>query len=205
MRWSTQPRSSTWVRLHEFLDLVARTSCLVANSRKTVSTPLISSEAREKKSVSVDPKSKNRAFLLVGNEDWPFPVPLVRKGDKWSFDSKAGRQELLYRRIGANELDAIEICHGYVEAQYEYALQPHEGYNVNQYAQHIVSNPGKQDGLAWQNPDGAWVAPSARKSRGQLNRVTLAAQSPTTDISSRFSKGKDPRRHSAKWTSWSKA
>jgi len=65
-------------------------------------------------------------------------VPLVKKSDKWSFDPKAGRQELLYRRIGANELDAIEICHGYVEAQHEYALQPQEGYDVNQYAQRIV-------------------------------------------------------------------
>src|SRR5258706_12730921 len=120
-------------------------------------------EAREKKSVSVDPKTGNRAFLLVGNDNWPFPVPLVRKGDKWSFDAKAGRQELLYRRIGANELDAIQICHGYVEAQHEYALQPHEGYDVNQYAQRIISTPGKQDGLAWQNPDGTWGGPVGDK------------------------------------------
>src|SRR5882762_5538559 len=84
-------------------------------------------EAHEKKNVSVDPKSGNRAFLLVGNEDWPFPVPLVKKGSKWFFDAKAGQQELLYRRIGANELDAIQICHGYVEAQHEYALQKREG------------------------------------------------------------------------------
>jgi Protein of unknown function (DUF2950) len=120
-------------------------------------------EAREKKSVSVDRKSGNRAFLLVGNEDWPFPVPLVKRGDKWSFDAKAGRQELLYRRIGANELDAIQICHGYVEAQHEYALQPHEGYEVNQYAQRIISTPGKQDGLAWQNADGTWAGPVGEK------------------------------------------
>ncbi len=120
-------------------------------------------EAHEKKSVSVDPKTGNRAFLLVGNEDWPFPVPLVKKSDKWSFDSKAGRQELLYRRIGANELDAIQICHGYVEAQHEYALQPQEGYDVNQYAQRIVSTPGKQDGLAWQNADGTWAGPIGEK------------------------------------------
>jgi hypothetical protein len=120
-------------------------------------------EAHEKKSVSVDPKTGNRAFLLVGNEDWPFPVPLVKKSDKWSFDAKAGRQELLYRRIGANELDAIQICHGYVEAQHEYALQPQEGYDVNQYAQRIVSTPGKQDGLAWQNADGTWAGPIGEK------------------------------------------
>jgi hypothetical protein len=120
-------------------------------------------EAHEKKSVSVDPKSGNRAFLLVGDEDWPFPVPIVKTGEKWFFDAKAGRQELLYRRIGANELDAIAICRGYVEAQHEYALQPHEGYEVNQYAQRIISAPGKQDGLAWQNPDGTWGGPVGDK------------------------------------------
>jgi hypothetical protein len=120
-------------------------------------------EAREKKSVSVDPKTGTRAFLLVGNEDWPFPVPIVKNGDKWSYDPKAGRQELMYRRIGANELDAIQICHGYVEAQYDYAFQPREGYTVNQYAQRIVSTPGTQDGLAWQNSDGTWEGPIGEK------------------------------------------
>ena len=120
-------------------------------------------EAKEKNSVAVDPKSERRAFLLVGNEDWPFPVPIVKAGAKWAFDARSGLQELIYRRIGANELDAIEICHGYVEAQHEYALQPHEGYAANQYAQRIVSTPGKQDGLAWQNPDGTWGGPVGEK------------------------------------------
>jgi len=120
-------------------------------------------EAREKKSVSVDSKKGNRAFLLVGNEDWPFPVPIVKLGTKWAFDAKAGRQELLYRRIGSNELDAIDICRGYVEAQHEYALQKREGYEVNQYAQRIVSTAGKQDGLAWQNSDGSWGGPIGEK------------------------------------------
>ena len=120
-------------------------------------------EAHEKKSVSVDPKTGNRAFLLVGNEDWPFPVPLVKEGNKWHFDAKSGRQELFYRRIGSNELDAIDICRGYVEAQHSYALQPREGYDVNQYAQRIISTPGKQDGLAWQSPDGGWSGPIGEK------------------------------------------
>ena len=120
-------------------------------------------EAHEKKSVSVDPKKGNRAFLLVGNQDWPFPAPLVKVGDKWSFDAKAGRQELFNRRIGSNELDAMDICYGYVEAQHEYALQPRQGYDVNQYAQHIISTPGKQDGLAWQNADGSWGGPIGEK------------------------------------------
>jgi hypothetical protein len=116
-------------------------------------------EAHEKKSVSVDPKSSNRAFILVGNENWPFPVPIVKRGNRWFFDAKAGRLEMSYRRIGYNELDAIEVCRNYVEAQNEYALRPREGYEVNQYAQHIMSTPGKQDGLAWQNSDGSWGGP----------------------------------------------
>ena len=120
-------------------------------------------EARKKKSVSLDPKKGSRAFLLVGDEDWPFPVPLVKLGARWYFDAKAGRQELLQRRIGADELDAIDICRGYVEAQHEYALQPREGFDVNQYAQRIISNPGKQDGLAWQNLDGSWGGPIGEK------------------------------------------
>jgi len=116
-------------------------------------------QAREKKSVSVDPKKGTRAFLIVGSEDWPFPVPIVKVGGKWFFDAQAGRQELYSRRIGSNELDAIDICQGYVEAQYEYAFKIREGYDANQFAQRIVSTPGKQDGLAWQNPDGTWGGP----------------------------------------------
>jgi len=136
-------------------------------------------EAHEKKSVSVDPKSGNRAFLLVGNEDWPFPVPLVKRANKWFFDAKAGRQELLYRRIGANELDAIQICHGYVEAQYDYAFQKREGYDVNQYAQRIISTPGKQDGLAWQNADGTWGGPVGEKiARAIEQGYTLSGSEP---------------------------
>lgn len=120
-------------------------------------------QTREKMKITTDPNSGSRAFLLVGNEDWPFPVPLVKRQQKWSFDAKAGKQELLYRRIGSNELDAIQICLGYVEAQYDYAYEPREEYAVNQYAQRIVSSPGKRDGLAWQNSDGTWGGPIGEK------------------------------------------
>ncbi len=120
-------------------------------------------KALEKKSVSVDPNNGGRAFLLVGNEEWPFAVPIVKRGNKWYFDAKAGKQELLNRRIGANELDAISICNGFVAAQNEYALQKRDGYDVNQYAQRVVSTPGKQDGLAWQNSDGTWDGPVGEK------------------------------------------
>ena len=116
-------------------------------------------KAHEKLSVDTDAKNPNQAILSVGNEDWPLPIPIVRKNGTWRFDSKTGRQEILYRRIGANELDAIQICRGYVEAQHEYALLKRDGSGVNQYAQRIISTPGKQDGLAWRNPDGRWEGP----------------------------------------------
>lgn len=116
-------------------------------------------QARTKTTLTVDPKAPNRAILVVGKEDWPMPIPLVQKGGKWQFDAKAGRQELLFRRIGQNELDAIQICQGFVEAQHEYALMKREGSGLSQYAQRIISTPGKQDGLAWQNPDGTWAGP----------------------------------------------
>jgi hypothetical protein len=115
--------------------------------------------ALEKKSISIDPKNKNHAILLIGKDDWPFAIPLIKKGGKWYFDSAAGRQELTYRRIGGNEQDAIEICRGFVESQLDYSEQKHDESNVNQYAQKIISSPGKQDGLAWQNADGTWGGP----------------------------------------------
>jgi hypothetical protein len=149
-------------------------------------------EAQEKKSVSVDPKSGTRAFLLVGNENWPFPVPIVKRGQKWFFDAKAGRQELLYRRIGANELDAIQICEGYVEAQYDYAFQKREGYEVNQYAQRIVSTPGKQDGLAWQNPDGTWGGPVGDKIARAIEQGYTGGAEPYHGYFFKILKGQGP-------------
>ena len=119
-------------------------------------------QARAKLRVETN-KTKTRATMVVGDEEWPFPVPIVKAGTSWFFDAKAGRQEILLRRIGRNELDAIEICRGYVEAQHEYALKRREGYDVNQYAQRIISTPGKQDGLAWKNADGTWGGPIGEK------------------------------------------
>ncbi|PSH05581.1 MAG: DUF2950 domain-containing protein [Acidobacteria bacterium] len=115
--------------------------------------------ALEKNAVTVDPKNRARAVLMVGEKDWPFPVPIVNRGGKWYFDTKQGRNEILYRRIGANELDAIQLCRGYVEAQKEYASERHDGSQVNQYAQKIFSTPGKHDGLYWKNEDGTSGGP----------------------------------------------
>jgi DUF2950 family protein len=116
-------------------------------------------KAHEKNDVAIDPKNSKRAVLSVGNDGFPLPIPLVKKQGSWSFDTKAGRQEVLFRRIGANELDAIQICRGYVEAQEVYSLEKHDDATVNQYAQRIISTPGKHDGLAWRNPDGTMGGP----------------------------------------------
>jgi Protein of unknown function (DUF2950) len=116
-------------------------------------------QARKKKQVALDPKTDARAYLLVGEEDWPFALPIVKRDGRWSFDAAAGRRELMYRRIGSNELDAIAICENYVDAQFDYAYRKRSGYQAPQYAQHVISTPGKQDGLAWKNPDGSWGGP----------------------------------------------
>ena len=116
-------------------------------------------KAKEKNSIQLDKKNPNHAILLVGNDNFPLPIPIVKQKGKWSFDTKVGREEILNRRVGANELNAIQICRGFVEAQKEYAQEKHDDSKVNQYAQRVLSTPGKHDGLAWQNPDGTWGGP----------------------------------------------
>jgi hypothetical protein len=118
-------------------------------------------KGRQKTEVNVDPKNASSATVLVGDDGWPLPIPIVKKGNQWSFDTKAGRQEILYRRIGSNELDAIEICRGYVDAQQAYALEKQDNSEVNQYAQRVISTPGKHDGLVWYNADGSLGGPIA--------------------------------------------
>ncbi len=116
-------------------------------------------KAKEKMSVQTDKKNPNQAIILVGNDDFSLPIPLVKQKGKWFFNTKVGREEILNRRVGANELNAIEICRGFDDAQHEYAAEKHDGSKVNQYAQRVISTPGKHDGLAWQNPDGTWAGP----------------------------------------------
>ncbi len=120
-------------------------------------------KAKERINVGTDPKNSNQAIVTVGNDDFPLPIPIVKKHGKWMFDTKIGRQEILNRRIGSNELDAIAICRGFVEAQQQYAQEKHDDAKVNQYAQKIISTPGKHDGLAWQNADGTWGGPVGEK------------------------------------------
>jgi hypothetical protein len=136
-------------------DIVASTDTVQDKSNAQA----FAKEAAAKKDIEISKSNPNRASIIVGDQDWPFPVPLVRVNGKWYFDAKEGRQQILFRRIGANELDAITVCRGYVEAQKEYSLQIHDDSGVNQYAQKVFSTPGKQDGLYWKNADGTAGGP----------------------------------------------
>jgi hypothetical protein len=96
--------------------------------------------------------------LYIGAENWPTPIPLLHKGNSWYFDTAAGKQEILYRRIGKNELTAIQVCRELVDAQKEYYSQAHDG-DANQYAQKLYSDPGKHNGLYWQASSGETASP----------------------------------------------
>ena len=95
----------------------------------------------------------------LGKDDWPFPIPLVKDGDEWRFDTPAGREELLNRRIGRNELEAIEVCRVYVDAQREYASLMAKEAGGRVYAQKVRSDSGKRDGLYWDDPTGKHPSP----------------------------------------------
>jgi hypothetical protein len=99
--------------------------------------------------------------LIIGDEQWPFPVPLVKSGSAWQFDSEEGREEVLARRIGRNELGVIDLCRDYVRAQKEYASEPHDGKPAGLFAQHFQSSPGLQDGLFWRMKRGERSSPFA--------------------------------------------
>ena len=157
------------VQAAESFDVAALTEILGPDSTDVISSQdpvadkkqamAFAAKAKEKSNIGTDPKNPKRAILTVGNDDFPVPIPIVKEKGKWVFDMKAGRQEILNRRIGTNELDAITICRGFVEAQEEYAQEKHDDAKVNQYAQRIISTPGKHDGLAWKNSDGTWGGP----------------------------------------------
>jgi hypothetical protein len=149
-------------------------------------------KSREKHSVVVDPTNPRRAMMLIGNEDWPFPIPIIEKHGKWYFDTNAGRREVLARRIGGNELDAITICRGFVEAQNEYAQTVHDNSGVNQYAQKIISTPGKQDGLAWRNADGTWGGPIGEAAANALEEGYVDKTQPFHGYYFKILKGQGP-------------
>ncbi len=122
--------------------------------------------------LNIEQPHSDRAVIVVGEREWPFPVPLVRRNGEWIFDSAAGKVEVLARRIGANELNAIDVCRGYVEAQMMYAQKDRNGDGILDYAQHILSVPGKKDGLYFEGESDQLVP----KSFGDAAAVMLASQ-----------------------------
>ena len=98
-------------------------------------------------------------ILIVGKQDWPFPIPLVKKGQSWTFDAEKGKQEILNRRIGENELYTIQVCRAIVDAQREYAIKDRDKNALLEYAQKFVSDPGKRNGLYWEAKQGEPQSP----------------------------------------------
>jgi len=121
---------------------------------------LFAERAKQKMHVNVD-KQADRATILIGEDSFPFPVPIVRTGKSWRFDPQHGKRELLARRIGSNEIDAIDLCAAYVQAQYKFASEDPERSGVNQYAQRFISSAHTRDGLYWPAAEGAPVSPIA--------------------------------------------
>lgn len=148
-------------------------------------------EARVQQHLEFD-STKTSAVISVGATDWPMPIPIVEEGGKWYFDASAGKEEILRRRIGQNELDAITVCEGFVEAQREYALVRHDGALLNQYAQKVVSTPGKQDGLSWQNPDGTWGGPVGEEIAGFIGEGYTDKSKPFHGYFYKVLKGQGP-------------
>ena len=100
-----------------------------------------------------------RMVLVVGEKDWPFPVPLVKSGDQWIFDTKAGKEEILNRRIGENELSTVQTLLAIVDAQREYAMKDRDNSGIRQYAEKFGSDPGKNNGLYWETKPGQESSP----------------------------------------------
>ena len=125
----------------------------------------VSDKERRKKGIEAFDKKNNlvkegeKMVLVIGENDWPFPIPLVKQGEKWIFDTKAGRLEILNRRIGQNELSTIRTMHEIVDAEREYAMVDRKGDGLVEYAGKFLSDPGKKNGLYWQTKEGEEPSP----------------------------------------------
>jgi hypothetical protein len=133
-------------------DVEARAAAQAERERATFAAAL-----QEKSRIAR--KSDSLCVLEVGKEFWPYPIPLVKTGGQWQFDVQAGKEELLNRRIGHDELRALQLMRAYVDAQCEYAIRDHDGDGVLEYAQRLRSSPGKKDGLHWQRELDGQISP----------------------------------------------
>ncbi len=110
--------------------------------------------------VDFAPRENDQVEVILGHDNWPFPIPIVKGDQGWSFDTEAGKEEILNRRIGRNELDTVQVCGGYVEAQREYASADREQDGIIQYAQKIISDPNQRNGLYWEPAEGEVPSPA---------------------------------------------
>lgn len=118
----------------------------------------------------LEPAGDKKLIVHIGKNDWPFPIPIVKNGDRWRFDTRQGREEILNRRIGENELDTIQTCLAIVDAQREYAAMDRDGDGLLAYAQKFESTKGKTDGLYWNVTPGekpSPLGPLVAKARGE--------------------------------------
>jgi hypothetical protein len=109
---------------------------------------------------SLVPSTNDEFTLQTGKDGWPLPIPLAHSGGKWYWDGTAAKEEILDRRIGRNELAAIKVSSGVVSAQHDYAMSAHDGQPAGTYARHIVSDPGKENGLYWEVKEGEPASPA---------------------------------------------
>jgi hypothetical protein len=109
--------------------------------------------AKQSMKERIGPANANHASMLIGTDGFPFPIPLVRTAGRWRFDTAAGKHEILARRIGSNELDAIATCKAYVDAQYDYSTEDRNKNGIPEYARKLISSPGQRDGLFWPASD----------------------------------------------------
>ena len=147
--------------------------------------PVADRQARERFLEAYDAANKlvadgGTTVLHVGQDDWPFPIPLVKQGDRWQFDVRRGRDEILARRIGRNEIYTIETCLAYVDAQREYYAVDHKGDGILQYAKQFVSTSGARDGLYWLTQPGEPPSPLGELvARARAEGYRAVANKPT--------------------------
>ena len=137
---------------------------------------MASFETHMEEQLRVDHPSADIAVLYIGARNWPYPIPLVNNGGQWSFDTSAGKEEILNRRIGHNELNTIDVCEAFVRAEKEYAMHDRTGEKITQYAQHFRSAPGKHDGLYW--------APASSDDISPMDDLVAQAEAEGYDVKS---------------------
>jgi len=168
---SAQQAAESLIRAVESDDVAALHSILGPQAKDLIDTGDAVADKKHRENFShdlqagwklaPDPVRADRFIVVVGTKEWPFPISIVKSQALWHYDTAEGRKEILARLIGGNEITAIEICRAYVDAQREYAAVRRDGTEPRQYAQHIVSSPGKKDGLYWPAASGEAASPAS--------------------------------------------